>query len=223
MSKSQVSILRDLAVASAIAREILGKNIISPEEIANVRALQYSEEQFKQLMEMFPSKDTLRWCRANNYAIVACPPKPMSLLNVRALDHDELFRYDRYFGDFGNSWFEHKDEKFARNDKTVFGWLAVRKKIVPGFADKSRSDQLPLLKNEERVPNAGEFAWFVTTYYKLRGVRLFEHTCAWTSSLDARGGSVPLGLFNWRGLFVSEGHRDCCYGYIGLAPARKSC
>lgn len=57
-----------------IAREILGNDIIFPDEITEVRGLSYSEEQLKQLDQMFPTEDMLRWCRYNNYAVMPAPP-----------------------------------------------------------------------------------------------------------------------------------------------------
>lgn len=195
-----------------VARAILGEDIIFPDEIAEARGLSYSEEQLKRLVDMFPSEEVLYWCKANNYALMACPSEPLSLLEVRSLKPD-LF-YSRSGG-----WYP--EQNFAKNDKTVFGWPAIRKNIVPKSTSRSWKDQLCLLAGEERVPNTGEFAWFITTYYEVRGVWLFEHIYARTSSVDSGGGRVGVGGSIPEGLHVSDYWDGSRYGILGVSSARR--
>jgi len=195
-----------------IAREILGEDIIFPEEIAKARGLSYSEEQVKHLDSIFPPVEVFHWCKTNNYAIVASPPDPMSLLDIRLLKSD-LF-YSRSSG-----WYA--DRNFAKNDRTTVGWLAIRKDIVPKSTNKNWEEQIRLLANEERIPNAGEFAWFITTFYEVRGIRLFERIYARTSSVDSGGGRVPLGFFDSCGLDVNDWWDVPRNDDLGLASARK--
>ncbi|MDP2909704.1 MAG: hypothetical protein Q8N69_01370 [bacterium] len=194
------------------ARSVLGDDVIFPLDIAAARNISYSEKQIQSLVKTFPSKDMLHWCKANNYALIASPPEPMSLLEVRSLK-PELF-YEQSGG-----WFA--GQNFAKNDKTSFGWLAIRKDIVPDSTDKTWNKQFRLLTDEERVPNAGGFAWFITTYYEVRRVRLFKRIYARTSSVDSDGYYVVLGDCGERGLGVDSWDGVHCFGNVGLASARK--
>ncbi len=195
-----------------IARKILGDDIIFPDEIAEACGLSYSEEQLKRLADVLPSEDVLRWCKANNYVVAACPPKPMSLLEVRSLKPDIFYSKS-------GGWYV--DQEFAQEDKTSFGWLAIRKDIVPKSQSKNWDEQLRLLAGEELVPNAGEFAWFITTYYEVRGVRLFERIYARTSSVDSGGDRVYVGNFDSEGLGVNDDWDDSRSDYLGVSSARK--
>ena len=195
-----------------IAREILGDDIIFPDEIAEARGLSYSEAQLKRLAGMLPSEEVLHWCKANNYAVMACPPEPISLLEVRALNPEILYSKS-------GGWYA--DQSFAEDDKTYFGWLSIRKDVVPKSLSKDWNEQLDLLAGEERVPNAGEFSWFITTYYEVHGVRLFERTYARTSSVVSGGYRVYVGCFVSGGLSVFSYWDDFRYDYLGVSSARK--
>lgn len=194
------------------ARLILGDDIVFPDEIAEARGLSYSEDQLRHFAETLPSEEMLSTLRANNFALVAGPPQPMSLIDVRQTESG-LF-YSKTGG-----WYE--GQKFARDDKAPTDWLAIRKEPVPGSTNRNWSDQLGLIKAEERVPNAGEMCWFVTTFFKVRGVRLFGSVYVRTSSVDSFGRRVYVGFFVSVGLDISSYWDDCHNVYIGVASARK--
>lgn len=194
------------------ARAILGEDILFPDEVAEVRGLSYSEEQLKQLVATLPSEEALRSLKKSNYGLVPTPPNPMSLLDVRELKSD--FFYSKSGG-----WYA--DQNFAKDDKTTFGWLAIRKDIVPKSTSKNWGEQCRLVESEESVPNAAEFAWFVTTYYEVRDVRLFGSIYARTSSVGSGGGRVGLGVFDRGGLGVYYWWGVSCDDRLGVSSARK--
>jgi hypothetical protein len=71
------------------------------------------------------------------------------------------------------------------------------------------------------VPNAAEMSWFITTYFEVRGIRLFESIYVRTSNLDSDGDRVSVGGFDSKGLLVNNwggGHRQ---GDLGLSGVRK--
>ena len=198
----------------ALAKQILGDDFITPEEIAKARGVVYSPEQIESLGNTIPPEDTLRWCRDNGYAIMAAPPTAMSLLDVRSLQANHF--YSKTGG-----WYTGDKEKFSRDDKTTSGWLAIRKDIVPKSTSKNWNEQQALLSGVEYVPNAAEVSWFVTTYFEVRGIRLLERIYVRTSSLDSDGHRVHVGAFGARGLFVYDNWDGNRGGLIGLASARK--
>jgi len=194
-----------------IARLILGDDIVFPDEIAEARGLSYTDAQLKYFAEM-PSEEALRWCKANGYAIVAGPPSPMGLLEVRSLKSEHFYSK-------AGGWYE--GYAFGNDDKAQTEWLAIRKEPVPNSFNQNWNEQLRLLSKDEQVPNAGEMSWFITTFYEVRGVWLFEKVYVRTSSVASGGDRVSVGVFDEGGLLVSDYWDDYRYYYIGLAASRK--
>ncbi|MBI2591616.1 MAG: hypothetical protein HYW34_02995 [Candidatus Brennerbacteria bacterium] len=72
------------------ARAIFGDDIIFPDEIAEARHLSYTKDQLRHFTETIPAEETLRALKAQNFALIAGPPSPMSLFDVRQIK-SELF------------------------------------------------------------------------------------------------------------------------------------
>jgi len=199
---------------NALAQSILGADFITPEEVTSARPrIVYTDEQITALAESLPSEDVLKWCKDNDYAVMPAPPQAYSLLDVCEIQSAHF--YSKTGG-------RYSDHKFAREDKTSFGWLAIKKTPFANSTRKSWTDQNKLLSALEQVPNAAEMSWFITTYFEVRGIRLFEGVYVLTSSCISDGvRRVGVGSFASDGLYVSswrDGHRD---GYFGLSAARK--
>ena len=195
-----------------VARLILGDDIVFPDEIAEVRGLSYTDAQLKHFVDTMPSEEALRWCKTNGHAIVAGPPSPMGLLEVRSLKAEHFYSK-------ADGWYE--GHTFGNGDKAQTEWLAIRKEPVPNSLNQSWSEQLRLLSKDEQVPNTGEMSWFITTFYEVRGIRLLERIYVRTSSLDSDGHRVYVGYFGARGLIVDNCWDDYRIGNLGLASARK--
>lgn len=196
----------------SLAQSILGVDFITPEEVAAVRpSIVYSNEQITALAESLPSEDVLKWCKDNGYAVIPAPPQACSLLDVREIQSDHF--YSKMGG-----WYDNA--KFARENKTSFGWLLIKKTPVSGSTSKNWNEQGKLLSALETVPNAAEMSWFITTYFEVRGIRLFESVYVRTSSFG-RGGSVIVGIFGSSGVLVDIWAGDFDHTHIGLSSSRK--
>ena len=195
----------------ARAREILGDDFISPEDVRKVYQLQASENEN---MDALPSEDDLRWLKANSYILVPMPHEHLSVLDVRGLDN-QLF-YSKTGG-----WYE--EQAFAKDERTgsYTSWLAIKKTVINGSLNKNWTEQNKLLSDVEHVPNAAEFCWAVTIYYKVRGIYLFPDTYARVSSLGSGGLRVRVGDFGAEGLGVNDDWDDIRYSFLGLSSARK--
>lgn len=194
------------------ARTILGDDIVFPDEIAEARGVSYTDVDLKRFGDMMLSEEILHWCKANGYAIVAGPPTPMGLLEVRSLEL-KLF-------DSTREWY--KECTFGDQDKCKSKWLAIRKKHFIDSIDKTWDEQSRLLTEDERVPNTGEMSWFVTTWYKVRGVQLFKDIYVRVSSTVApRDYHIYIGGFDERGFDVGECWDGRCVPNIGLTAARR--
>ncbi|MCC6290658.1 hypothetical protein IT398_01140 [Candidatus Nomurabacteria bacterium] len=196
-----------------MAQSILGADFITPEEITKARSsIFYTDERVAALVESLPSKEVLMWCKEKGYAVIPTPPQDCSTLDIREIQF-------AHFHSKTGGWYS--DQKFAREDKTGFGWLAIKKTPVANSTSKNWTEQNKLLLALEKVPNAAEMSWFITTYLEVRGVRLLENIYVWTSSLGSNGRRVYVGHFNVDGLLVSHYWGAYRFDGIGLSSARK--
>jgi len=200
-----------MAKSHAAAHVVEGEHIIFPEEVTEARAVTYSSEQLKHLAETLPDEQQLRWLRENNYAVVAGPPTPMSVLEVRALS-PQLFVFET------DGWYAV--QSFASTHKAGCEWLVIRKAPLPLSTKKTWDVQQKLLSKDEEVPNAAEISWFITTYYEVKKTRLFSDVYVRTSSVNSDGDRVSVGYFGEVGLSVGY-YWDGDYRYdLGVAASR---
>jgi hypothetical protein len=197
-----------------LARTILGKDFISPEEIAQARKLTYSDDLLQHFAETLPSEEVLQWLRDNGFVLIAGTPNPMSLLEVRNLNA-QLF-YSKEGG-----WYAEPKQKFSRDDKVTAEWLMLRKTIVPNSTSKTWGEQEKLLSEVECVPNAPEATWGITTYKEIRNVWLLPDIYARTSSVDSDGGRVIVGYSAVGGVSVRNDWGGDRYDDLGVSSARK--
>lgn len=212
-----IALLRDCSakVDWTLARSVLGNDFVAPEDIAKARrGVVYTPEEIAGLCKTLPNRKELQWLRDNGFILVAGPPKPMSLLEIRDLKNEYL--YSKTGG-----WYSGDKEKFSRDDKATAKWLKLRKGPVPNSTSKSWSEQQPLLSDIEYVPNAAEAVWGVTSYKAVRGVYLLPNVYVRTSNLDSDGYRVSVGFFDAGGLYVYDDWDDDRYELLGLASARK--
>jgi hypothetical protein len=198
-----------------LARLMLGDDFISPEEVARAHNFVYSSDQLEGFEESLPDMEKLLFLRSNGCTLIATPPTALNLLDVRTLDPS-------LFCSKTEGWYEKEKQKFARAEFLSLGtWLVIRKDIVPNSLSKNWSQQKQLISDVEYIPMAVEVAYAITTYYKARGVRLFEKLYVNTSSISAGDIRVHLGGFGDGGLDVN----GLIYGdrgdFLGLASAWK--
>ena len=202
-------------VGYELAATILGKDFVTPEEIASARVgVVYTEDQLEQFESSLPSREELEWLRDNGYMLIAGPPKEMSLLDIRDLNNE-------YFYSKTEGWYSAEKEKFSRDDKATTKWLKLRKREVPNSTNKTWDEQQPLLLEVEHVPNVAEVVWGVTSYKAVRGVYLLPNVYVRTSSLGSGGDRVGVGYFAAKGLRVGNGWGSSRDDSLGLASARN--
>ena len=202
MAMSALIFSIDLAIAQEnpasyeLARQILGDDFIIPDEVARARHLTYTDANFKHFADTLPSEETLRWCGANGYAVVAGPPATMNIVDIRALKPELFWSSER-------SWYTDVDLQKSKN--VTVNWLVIRKGPIPNSVNKDWDDQYHLLSRGERVPSADEVAWLVTTFYEVRATRLFEQIHVRTSSVSPFGVPVLVGYHEGKLAFFRWG------------------
>lgn len=196
------------------AKMILGKDFISPEEIAKARCVTYTEGELAKFGETLPPQEVLEWCRDNVCMLVAGPPSAMSLLEVRDLKNE-------YFYSKKDDWYSDEAQKFAQSDKVEPVWFALRKESIADSFKKNWSEQSELVGEPMIVPNAAEVVWGLTTYRAVLGIYLLPNFYVRTSSLDSGGRRVDVGGFDAAGLRVDCYWDDGRVSDLGLSGARK--
>ena len=197
-----------------IAQSILGADFITPEEVTEARpSIVYTVGQITELTQRLPSESVLRWCNQNGYAVMPAPPAAMSLIDVREI------KPSHFISNTGG-WYANR--KFARKEKTSFGWILIKKTPVSNSTSRNWSEQKRLLSKIEKVPNAVEMSWFITTYFEVRGVRLFEDVQVRTSSLGPDGHHVVIGFFDDDdGLMIDHYDNRGRPEWVGLSACMK--
>lgn len=208
----------------AQAITILGDDFIAPEEVAGAHNCAYTREQLAQFAATVPGKDVLEWCREKGFMLVAGPPTPLCLFDIRELCSP--------FSSGGSGWYAESRQAFSREQKVTMKWLMLRKEPVPGSLGKTWKEQVALLSPVEYVPNAAEVEWAVTTYKAARNIFLLRHVYVRTSSVAAGGIHVGVGYFNAEGWSLENPYDNHYYarrdakddsrrGDRGLASARN--
>jgi hypothetical protein len=197
------------------AREILGNDFVTPEEIGAARpGVVYNPKQLLGLGNTMPSREVLEWCRDNGFMVVAGPARPTSLLDIRKLERGHFYTKE-------GGWYTADSEIFAKNDKATCRWLILRKEPVPGSTNKTWTEQEQVLSSFEVVPNAAEQVWGMTTYKAVRGVYLLPSVYVRTSSVDSYGDRVHVGRFGESGLIVHRWRDHDRLVFVGLSSSRK--
>ena len=205
--------LTALTPSCGLAKSILGADFITPEEVTKARpSIVYTNEQIMAFAENLPSEDVLKWCKDNGYAIMPAPPTAMSTNDVQKIPSDHFYlRVDE----------RYVNERFAHEDMTSFGCLMIKKTPVTNSTRTVWSEQNKLLSASEIVPNAAEMSWFISTYFEIRGIKLFPGIYVRTSSLDSRGDHILVGFSFSVAFRVSSGWDDDQGKRVGLSTARK--
>jgi len=199
-----------------LVKKILGKDFLPPEEVTKARGFYYLKTQLAKFKKSLPSKEVLEWLKANDYMLVAGPPYTLSLLSMQRRD-DTLFYHDSEEG-----WYANYKERFFYADTISPGWLALRKSSVPGSTEKTWGEQQASLSDNERVPNAAEVAWGLTTYQKVRDTYLMSgNVLVRTSSVSSRGVQVYVGGFASHKLDINDWKGEAPNSHLGVAAALK--
>lgn len=191
------------------ARRIMGEDIVFPGEISLKRGVAYNRAQLRYLLNTLPAAHELNWCQKRGCVVIASPPEPMSLIDIYSLEPKLFHRKGCYSQDF------------SRAQKTVPGWIAIKKTPIEGSTNRKWQDQQKRLLGSERVPNTAEASWLITTFLKVRGVRLFETIFVRTSSFLSPHGRVCVGEFDTGGLRIFGFKDDLSDPRLGLLAARE--
>jgi len=195
------------------ARKILGENFASPEEIARVRNITYTEDQLVWFIDTLPNQDTLLWCRDRGYLCIAGPNQPMSFREVCKLSSE-------FLKSVTGEWY--KGGPFAEEDKVYTAWLMLGMQPFPGSMGKCLTEQRALLIPEGAIiPNVAEVAWEVTTYKAVRNKCLFSQIYVRTASQDSPHSNIAVGSVDGKYLYYNRFDEGSPSPDIGIAYMKE--
>jgi hypothetical protein len=170
-----------------LCRSVLGKDFISPAEMAGIGNFSYSEEMLLNFTNNVPSFDTLLMLKKNNYVLIAGPTSDVNFLDIHECNSE-------FFSIKSKNRFEKEGHSFVKGDVVRAGsWLMLRKKEVPDSRLANWDCQCDLVTRPERVPNVAEVIYGILAYRKLRKVNLLPDFFVRTSSTDKSGDHVMVG------------------------------
>ena len=204
-----------------LARSILGEDFIPAENIASAFGLSYSKTDLVRLGAYLPDEAALAAIREQGMLLIAGPPRPLSLLDIRELHPGHFYASGRHWNvgraspmnDYG--WFDDHCESFARRDKARPGWLAIQKKPLKASCAKTWEDQQSLVREPLLIPNVAEVAWMCAAYAAMhpRGGMLLTKHAVRTSSLPYhKEGHVTFGDYD------KYGSSSASFGYHVSCP-----
>lgn len=195
------------------AREIMGSNFLTVDDVERHFRVRFTAEQLAELGDIPWSEEVLEECKDTH---VLFPGFPLTILEVRKRAKKKgvkLFYSDR------DTWYN--DQKFAREEKVGLRWHLIRKDIVENSTNKSYDEQLALLSENEEAAQAAAVVYMIILYFLVTGIRLFERIYARCQDVTSSGGRVCVGSFDRGGLHVYSDWGDGRDVIIGLASSRK--
>jgi hypothetical protein len=201
-----------------VARTILKNDFIAPDDIVKAYnyKIAYNDDKLQYLVETFPSEEVIKWCRGNNFILIAGPPIPLSLMDIYNLD-PKVFSAKTFA-----CWYLQLDEIFPCADKVSDQWLMLRKSIIANSTNQGWIEQQRILAAGECVPNIAEAAWGIASYKKMHDHWLFVDLDARTSSQDLNGNPVSIGCTSYGGIHIYNFVNDSKLNNLGLISLRKN-
>jgi hypothetical protein len=192
------------------ACEIMGKNFFGIEDAIKHLRINPTSKQLAALAEIPFSVMALEELKDTHILIAVFP---LSILEIRGRIERNLFH------SYEDSWYNK--ESFAKERGKV-GWELVRKTPVEDSISKNWQQQRSLLSKNDEVPSAQIMVYTIIGHYLSTGERLFKNIYVRTSSLDAGGHRVDVGVFDSDGLVVGYCWNSYYRGdVLGVSSARK--
>jgi hypothetical protein len=201
------------------AREIMGKNFLGVEEVAECFGIQLTQEELTKVAEIPFTEATLEECKDTHILFLGInhdkEGKPLTINRLR-----EMFPSTGQ-PRFWSYQFWYDKEKFAAKETPELKWYLIRKTVSEESRSKNYIEQEKLLKENEERERAIVYVYGILLMSKARKERLFEQDYVWCTDLDSGGYRVCVGYFGSRGLGISYYWGSRYDHYLGLAPARK--
>ncbi|MFA6183671.1 MAG: hypothetical protein WC682_01050 [Parcubacteria group bacterium] len=182
------------------AHMILGKDFISPEEIAKAFCKNiYSKKMLQHYIDTLPAQHEIEWARDKGHVLVAGPPKKMTLEEINSLFSDYFCRKRKdpefYSNHCSGHWADpvqankEVEEIFNRQEAIQLTWLMISKNIVPLSDDDTWEEIQWRIFKGGYIPTITEVIWSFASYYKVRQKHLSDAMASSRTSMNVRTSS----------------------------------
>jgi hypothetical protein len=185
------------------AREVMGKNFISPTHVEKHFQVQYGNR-ITNFWEIPYPESVLTECK-NTHILFA--GYPLTIREMCARTSKDLFPF------MSNYWWE--DLAFAKADKVKLRWYLIRKGLFPNSRNKTITEQVKMLSEYEEVPRACEVMYMTI----LSGERLFLDVYARCRDSAKKGGRVSVSTYPDGGIGMTS--HAIGNPIVGTASSRK--
>jgi len=189
------------------AREIMGKNFLSPWHVARHFHVVYGN-QIHHLWEIPFSESELKQCKDTHILFAGYP---LTILDIR----EQVSR--QFFVGENNSWY--KKLAFVTADKVKMRWYLMRRNIVPVSGNLTFTEQEMRLSKYEEIPRTCEVVYMCILMYLATKESLFQGVYAQCRDSTKDGGRVSIRSFSTGGLELIG--YDISGPQVGIAASRK--
>jgi hypothetical protein len=190
-----IAVLRETANHVHFVRDVLGDDLVLPEQIIGMGGVEYTTEQIARLDNVLRLNPLIpQYCHENGMILVPGPPCAISLLVVRAVCPTSFSRND--------VWYLNKN--FAKEEMVEPGWIALRKEPFLDSFNKSWSEQIRQIPPSALVPNIAVLSWCLAVFEAVHHVSLLSDLFVRSSSVGMRGIRLGIGRSGKGCLVVSR-------------------
>ena len=147
------------------AREIMGRNLISPSQIEDHLGQHFSSHGNS---KMVPFSEKFLQENSQNYILIRGASLGIEEIYKKAVKRDP--HYSSYI--FGDGWFLR--EMFAKETKVRPDWYLFQKRITPSSLKMDYEKAEMLLGPNEEIPTTCELFYVILLYYLTTHKRLFR-------------------------------------------------
>ena len=151
----------DLITGQRRAKEIMGDNMISIENVAQTFNVEFSIEQITQLIEGTYYEQTLQSCKDTH---ILFPGYPITLYEL-SYKKPDLITWNRNCRE--GFWYDYKD--FIYKDTPECRWYLVKKDLI-------FNNPRPGINDNEEMLSPVEIIFMIALYQEINNIRLFSNT-----------------------------------------------
>jgi hypothetical protein len=195
------------------AREILGIDFISPEEVSSTLGLSYDGDLQNKFLNGTPSIEDLGGLHTNKTILIPGPPRPLSL--------EEIFNlFPQYFSNRGQ-FLDRENSTFFTSYTVKTNWIALRKVPIENSLNLSWGSQMSFIKSTRFLPNIAEIAWCLIVFHQLRSVFLLNDLYVRSTSSASDSSQVCIGNLGTEGFRIFNYGNTERLSTLGLITARR--
>lgn len=177
-----------VSTSQVVARSIMGRNFLGPEEVQKAFGVKYSSGDRAKLVQIPFDVNMLRAC-ADTHILVA--GFPMSMNDIRKNKRVKSNATSLFCDVVGERLYD--EQRFA-NTSVECRWFLLRRKPIDNSTFKTYVEQLRLILDREENPEARDVVFATIALCLTTGEWLFESIYVRCKNMHSHGGRVSVGV-----------------------------